>query len=154
MQYRDVYLNIKKCFPLKNRSVIVSKSFWYIIQMNVFKLCINLRKNYLSRKVWRVFNTLMPTLHQTLKPSARRHCLWASIHLVHAASPCSTIHSSRNFLVSGHAQQIFFFGFWSCSEALVKTSWFFWATVMFPYERSLLIITALYRSLYKWGHKE
>lgn len=51
------------------------------------------------------------TLSQTLKPSDRRHKRWASIHFVHADSPCSTMHSSLNFLVSGQAQHILFFGF-------------------------------------------
>lgn len=48
---------------------------------------------------------------QTLNPSARRHCLWASIHFPQAASPCSTMHSSLSFFVSGQAQHIFFLGF-------------------------------------------
>ena len=58
-------------------------------------------------------------LIQTLNPSARRHRLWASIHLVQADSPCSTMHSSLSLFVSGHAQHIFFFGFDSVAGAAV-----------------------------------
>lgn len=48
---------------------------------------------------------------QTLNPSARRQILWASIHFAQATSPCSTMHSSRSFFVSGQAQHIFFLAF-------------------------------------------
>lgn len=48
--------------------------------------------------------------HQTLNPSALKHWRWASIHFPQASSPCSTMHSSLSFFVSGQAQQIFFFG--------------------------------------------
>lgn len=61
---------------------------------------------------------------QTLKPSARRHLRWASIHFAHASSPCSTIHSSLSFLVSGQAQQIFFFGFDSVPDFVTSKPWF------------------------------
>lgn len=54
--------------------------------------------------------------NQTLKPSARRHLRWASIHFSQAGSPCSTMHSSLSFLVSGQAQHIFFFSFESGTE--------------------------------------
>lgn len=50
-------------------------------------------------------------IHQILNPSARRHSRCASIYFVQAASPCSTIHSSLSFFVSGQAQHIFFLGF-------------------------------------------
>lgn len=51
---------------------------------------------------------------QTLKPSARRHTLCASTSAAQASSPFITMHSSRACLVSGQAQQIFFFGLvWS-----------------------------------------
>ena len=42
----------------------------------------------------------------TLKPSARRHCLCASILAAQLSSPCCTTHSSRAVRVSGHAQQM------------------------------------------------
>lgn len=47
----------------------------------------------------------------TLNPSARRHCLCASMSCLQASSPLRTIHSSRDFLESGQAQQIFLLGF-------------------------------------------
>lgn len=59
-----------------------------------------------------------------LKPSARRHVLWASIHFVQASSPCSTMHSSRSFFVSGQAQQIFFFGLVSKPDFMTADPWF------------------------------
>lgn len=61
---------------------------------------------------------------QTLKPSARRHIRWASIHFAQASSPCSTMHSSLSFFVSGQAQQIFFFGFDSAPVVGFADSWF------------------------------
>lgn len=63
---------------------------------------------------------------QTLKPSARRHIRWASIHFAQASSPCSTMHSSLSFLVSGQAQQIFFFGFDSWSDFTTAKPCFGW----------------------------
>lgn len=61
---------------------------------------------------------------QTLKPSARRHLRWASIHFAQASSPCCTMHSSLSFLVSGQAQQIFFFGFVSGPVDVTPEPWF------------------------------
>ncbi|KAL5201503.1 hypothetical protein ABZP36_035857 [Zizania latifolia] len=61
-----------------------------------------------NEQTWTCYDGAM---HQTLNPSALKHCRWASIHLPQASSPCCTMHSSLNFFVSGQAQQIFFFGF-------------------------------------------
>lgn len=47
----------------------------------------------------------------TLKPSLLRQALWASMNCLQASSPLSTMHSSRTFFDSGHAQQIFFLRF-------------------------------------------
>ena len=55
----------------------------------------------------------------TLNPSFRRHALCASISFLHASSPLSVMHSSRALFVSGHAQQIFFFGF----SSLAAVDW-------------------------------
>ena len=43
----------------------------------------------------------------TVKPSARKQSLWASMNCLQASSPFCIMHSSRNFLVSGQLQQIF-----------------------------------------------
>lgn len=75
------------------------------------------RKRIMTRAKYHFAMPMMGAWHQTLKPSALRHCRWASIHFPQASSPCCTMHSSLNFLVSGQAQQIFFFGFVSAGGA-------------------------------------
>jgi hypothetical protein len=59
-------------------------------------------------------------LNQILNPISRMHCLWASIKSAQFSSPFSMMHSSRGFLVSGHAQQGFNF-FFSTTPSLISS---------------------------------
>uniref|UniRef100_A0A2M3ZR76 Putative secreted peptide n=1 Tax=Anopheles braziliensis TaxID=58242 RepID=A0A2M3ZR76_9DIPT len=45
-----------------------------------------------------------------LKPMSRIHCLCCSISSLHFSSPCSMMHASRAFFVSGQAQHALHFG--------------------------------------------
>ena len=53
-------------------------------------------------------------LYLTMKPSSRRHLLWASISAAQLSWPFSNTHKSRAFFVSGQLQHIFFPLFPNC----------------------------------------
>jgi len=88
----------------------------------LFSMC-NSKTSILYSKMVLIYELNHIYQTQMLKPSARRHSRWASIHFAHAASPCSTMHSSLSFLVSGQAQQIFFLGFDSLVEFVITDTW-------------------------------